>query len=151
MSISNCCYFCALTFVRFSLSIAFLLILLKAQYSTYILKIRLFNLSYFNRVASWVTQLVKNPPAMQKTWVQSLDWEDSLEKGMVSDSSSLAWGFPWTKETGRLQSMGAQRVRHDRLTNTFTFLLEYRMSEIGYHCEKYGLLTMNTRNGLPLV
>ena len=101
--------------------------------------------------ASLVVQMVKSPPAMQKTWVQSLDWKDSLEKGMVSDSNSLAWGFPWTKEPGRLQSMGAQRVRHDRVTNTFTFLLEYRMSEIGYHCEKYGLLTMNTRNGLPLV
>ena len=90
MTVSNYCYFCALIFVRFSLSIVFRLILLKAQYSTYILKIRLFNLSYFNRVASWVTQLVKNPPAMQKTWIQSLGWEESLEEGVATHSSILA-------------------------------------------------------------
>ena len=101
--------------------------------------------------ASLVAQMVKNPPAMQGTWVQSLDWEDSLEKGMVSHYSSLAWRIPWTEEPGRLQSMGSQRIRHGWVINTFTFLLEYRMSEIGYHCEKYGLVTMNTRNGLPLV
>jgi len=95
--------------------------------------------------------MVKNPPAMQETWVQSLDWEDSLEKGMVSHSSCLAWRIPWTEEPGGLQSMGSQRIRYDCVINTFTFLLEYRMSEIGYHCVKYGLLTMNTRNCLPLV
>ena len=96
-------------------------------------------------------QMVKNPPAMQETWVQSLDWKDSLEKGMVSHSSSLAWRIPWREEPGELQSMGSQRIRHDCKINTFTFLLEYSLSKIGYHCEKYGLLTMNTRNGLPLV
>ena len=94
MTISNYfIYFCALIFVRFSLSIEFL-ILLKAQYSTYILKIRLFNLSYFNRVTSWVTQLVKNPPAMQESWVQSLGWEDFLEEGMATHSTILAWRIP---------------------------------------------------------
>ena len=99
----------------------------------------------------WVAQMVKNPPARQETWVQSLDWEDSLEKGIVSHYSSLAWRIPWTEEPGGLQSMGSQRIRHDWVVNTFTFVLEYRMSEIGYHCEKYGLFTMNTRNSLPLV
>ena len=50
--------------------------------------------------------MVKNPPAMQETWVPSLGWEDPLEKGMATHSSALAWRIPWTEEPGRLQSMG---------------------------------------------
>ena len=46
--------------------------------------------------ASLVAQLVKNPPAMQETWVQSLSWEDPLEKGKASHYSILAWRIPWT-------------------------------------------------------
>ena len=46
--------------------------------------------------ASLVAQLVKNPPAMQETWVRSLDWEDPLEKGKATHSSNLAWRIPWT-------------------------------------------------------
>ena len=46
--------------------------------------------------ASLVAQLVKNLPAMWETWVQSLDWEDPLEKGKATHSSILAWRFPWT-------------------------------------------------------
>ena len=46
--------------------------------------------------ASLVAQLVKNPPAMWETWVQSLDWEDPLEKGKATPSSILAWRIPWT-------------------------------------------------------
>ena len=46
--------------------------------------------------ASLVAQLVKNPPAMQETWVQSLGWEDPLEKGKATHSSILAWRIPWT-------------------------------------------------------
>ena len=46
--------------------------------------------------ASLVTQLVKNPPAMQETWVRSLGWEDPLEKGKANYSSILAWRIPWT-------------------------------------------------------
>ena len=46
--------------------------------------------------ASLVAQLVKNPPAMQKTWVRSLGWEDPLEKGTAPHSSILAWRIPWT-------------------------------------------------------
>ena len=60
-----------------------------------------------------MAQKVKNPPAMQKTWVQSLDWEDPLEKEMATHSSILAWGIPWTEEPGGLQSMGSQRIRHE--------------------------------------
>ena len=65
------------------------------------------------RKASLVAQMVKNLPAMQKTWVQFLGWEDPLEKGMATHSSTLAWEIPWTEEPGGLQSMGPQRVRHD--------------------------------------
>ena len=46
--------------------------------------------------ASLVPQLVKNPPAVQKTWAQSLDWEDPLEGGKATHSSILAWRIPWT-------------------------------------------------------
>ena len=56
-------------------------------------------------------QTVKILPAMQETWVQSLGWEDPLEKGMAPHSSILAWRIPWTEEPGGLQSMGSQRVR----------------------------------------
>jgi len=63
--------------------------------------------------ASLVAQMVKNPPAMQVTGVRCLGQEDSLEKGMAIHFSILAWRIPWTKEPGRLQSMGSQRVRHD--------------------------------------
>ena len=57
--------------------------------------------------------MVKNQPAMQETWVQSLGREDSLEKGMATHSSILAWEIPWTEEPGGLQSMGLQGVGHD--------------------------------------
>ena len=57
--------------------------------------------------------MVKDMPAMQETWVQPLDWEDPLEKGMATHSSILAWVIPWTEEPGGLQSMGSQRAGHD--------------------------------------
>ena len=59
-----------------------------------------------------MAQMVKNLPAMQETWVQSLGREDPLEKGTAVHSSTLAWGFPWTEKPGGLQSMGWQRVGH---------------------------------------
>ena len=64
--------------------------------------------------------MVKNLPAMLEAWVQSLSQEDCLEKEMATHSSVLAWRIPWTEEPGGLQSMGSQRVRHDRETNTHT-------------------------------
>ena len=72
---------------------------------------------------SWaflMAQLIKNLPAMRETWVQSLGWEDSLEEGMATHSSILAWRIPWTEEPGGIQSMGSQRVSHVWVTNTFT-------------------------------
>ena len=64
-------------------------------------------------MASQVAQTVKNPLAMQETWVQSLDWEDLLEQAMATHSSILAWKIPWMEQPGRLQSMGLLRVGHD--------------------------------------
>ena len=64
--------------------------------------------------------MVKNLPAVWETWVRSLDWEDPLERGMATHSSILAWRLPRTEEPGGLQSMGLQRVGHDRVTNTHT-------------------------------
>ena len=52
-------------------------------------------------------------PIMWETWVQSLDREVTLEKGMATHSSSFAWEIPWTEETGRLQSMESQRFGPD--------------------------------------
>ena len=60
-----------------------------------------------------MTQMVKNLPAVQETWVQSLGQEDPLENGMATHSSILAWRIPWTEEPGGLQSMGSQRVERD--------------------------------------
>ena len=60
-----------------------------------------------------VAQTVKNLPARQEMWVQSLGWEDPLEKGIATHSSTLAWRIPWTEEPGGLQSMGSQRVGHN--------------------------------------
>ena len=62
---------------------------------------------------SLLAQMVKNLPAMQETWVQSLGWEDPLEEGMAIYSSIPAWRIPWTEEPDELQSMGLQRVRHN--------------------------------------
>ena len=56
---------------------------------------------------------VKNLPAMQETWVQSLGQEDPLEEGMATHPSILAWRIPWTEEPGGPQSMLLQRVGHD--------------------------------------
>ena len=67
-----------------------------------------------------MAQMVKNPPAVQETQVWSLSLEDPLEEGMATHI--FAWRIPRKEEPGRLQSMGSQRVGHDWVTNTFTFL-----------------------------
>ena len=72
--------------------------------------------------ASLVAQKVKNLPVVQETQVQSLGWEDPLEKEMTIRSSILAWRILWTGESGGLQSMGSQRDTTERPTlshNTF--------------------------------
>ena len=60
-----------------------------------------------------MAQIVKRLPTMQETRVQSLGWEDLLEKEMATYSSTLAWKIPWTEEPGSLQSVGLQRFGHD--------------------------------------
>ena len=78
------------------------------------LKIQNLNLGFLCASrTSLVAQVVKRLPTMRETWVQSLGWEDPLEKKMATHSSTLAWKVLWTEEPGRLQSMGSQRVGHD--------------------------------------
>ena len=60
-----------------------------------------------------VAQTVKNPPAMQETWICSLGGEDPLEEDMATHTSILAWRIPWTEETGGIQSIASQRVTHN--------------------------------------
>ena len=75
--------------------------------------------SYCWTLLTLVAPTVKCLPTMQETWVQSLGWEDPLEKGMATHSSILAWRIPWTEEPGGLQSMGSQsRTRLSDFTHT---------------------------------
>ena len=60
-----------------------------------------------------MVQMIKNLPVMQETQVQSLDQENSLEKGMATHFSILAWRIPWTEEPCELQPVGSQRVRNN--------------------------------------
>ena len=60
-----------------------------------------------------MAQMVKSLPAIQETQVQSLDWDDPLEKRMAAHSSVLAWRVPWTEEPDGLQSKGSQRIEHN--------------------------------------
>ena len=60
-----------------------------------------------------MAQMVKDPPEMRETWVQSLGWEEPLKEGMATHSSILPGESPWTEEPGGLQAMGYQRVGHD--------------------------------------
>ena len=62
---------------------------------------------------SLVAQMVKHLPTIRETQVQSLGWEDPLEKEMATHSSTLDWKIPWMEERGRLQSMGSQSIGHD--------------------------------------
>ena len=74
---------------------------------------RVESLHYNIKGASLVAQRLKRLPAKWETQVQSVGREDPLEKEMATHSSILAWRIPWTKEPGRLQSMGSHRVGHD--------------------------------------
>ena len=84
---------------------------------------QLFMINYEFWLISLVAQMVKNLLAMQENWVQSLDQEDALEKGMAIHSSILAWRIPWTEEPGELLSTGWQRLGHDWAVNTYTVTL----------------------------
>ena len=73
--------------------------------------------------ASLVAQTVKRLPTMWETQVRSLHREDLLEKAMATHSSTLAWKIPWTKEPGRLQSTGSQRIGHNWATLLLHFII----------------------------
>jgi len=70
--------------------------------------------------------MVKCVPIIRETWVQSLGWEDLLEKEMATHSSILAWKIPWMEEPGRLQSMGSQKSRTRQSDFAFTLRLRWR-------------------------
>ena len=77
---------------------------------------------FYQLVASLMAQTIKYLPTLPETRVQSLGWEDLLEKEMATRSSILAWKIPWAEEPGRLQSMGSQSwTRLDDFTFTFFF------------------------------
>ena len=59
--------------------------------------------------ASLVAQMVKNPPAMQETWVRSLGWEDALEEGMATHSSTLAWRIPMDRGAWQATAHGVAK------------------------------------------
>ena len=75
--------------------------------------IKCFEKCLAHNLTPMVAQTVKNVPAVQETWVQSLGQEDPLERGMANHSSILVWRIPWTEEPSGLQVMGSQTVRHD--------------------------------------
>ena len=85
----------------------------------------------------------KNLPAVQETWVRSLGQEDPLEKGSTTHSSILAWRIPWMEETGRLKSMGSQRVRHDWVTSAHR--LSRTQSNYVQHSNKKGKMNSNLK------
>ena len=92
--------------------------------------------------------MVKGLPAMQQTWVPSLDWDDPLEKAMATHFSILAWRIPWTEYPGGLQSMGLQRVRYSWVTNTDTYTYTHThththdwVMSIDTHTHTHSLLT----------
>ena len=90
-----------------------------------------------------VAQLVKNLPAMQETWVQSLGWEDSLEKGKVTYFSIQSWRIPWT-----IQSLGSQRIRRDWVIFTSHSFLKLSVSD---HSHWYSMCVWLFLHTLPLV
>ena len=102
--------------------------------------------------ASLVTQTVKNLPAMQKTQVRFLGWEDPLEEKTATHSSTLAWRIPWTEEPGGLQSMGSPRVEHNWVTNTFTFI-KFRASLVrtGHRTTDWFQIGKGVRQGYILL
>ena len=88
--------------------------------------------------SSLVAQTIKNPLAMQKTWVRYLGCEDPLKKGPTTLSSILAWRIPWTEEPGRPQPMGLRRVGYDWVT----FILTLWQIDIDTHYERISLIKL---------
>ena len=76
-----------------------------------------------------MTQRVKHLPAILQTWVQSLGWEDPLEKEMATHSNIFAWSTPWTEECGRLQSMGHKELDMTEQLNSNIVLMAWGPSD----------------------
>ena len=112
-------------------------------------------ISYSLLGASLVAQRLKRLPGMRETRVRSLGQEDPLEKEMVTHSSTLAWRIPWREETGSLQSMGSQRVRHDwatSLTHSLIVLLVLKKGKRHNKCkwsQKCGKCYNGAMGGVP--
>ena len=82
--------------------------------------------------------MVKNLPAMQKTGVPALSWEDHLEKEVATFSSILAWENPWTKKPGGLQSMGIPRFRYNLATKPSPLIRYFILkSNTCFRCSEY--------------
>ena len=97
---------------------------------------------------SLVAQTVKCLSTMRETRVQSLVWEDPLEKEMATHSSTLAWKIPWTEEPGGLQSMGLQRVGHDWATSLSLSCLEKTL-ESPLDCKEFK--SVNLKGNQPWI
>ena len=78
--------------------------------------------------ASPIAQAIKNPPTMQETWVQSLGWEDTLEKGTATHSSTLAWRIPWS-----IQFMESQSVGHNWMIFTLHLISWIILGQCSFH------------------
>ena len=89
--------------------------------------------------ACLVAQRIKHLPAMQETQVQSLGWEDPLEKEMATNFSILVWRIRWTEEPGRLQSTGSQIVRHNWATSLSLFCTTSTTWEVAFWTQGSGL------------
>ena len=84
---------------------------------------------------------MKNLPIMQETWVQSLGWEDTLEKEMATQSSILAWRIPWTEEPAGYSPKGHKELDTTKRLNTFHFQSGYMNSTC--KCGHYFVITLN--------
>ena len=109
-------------------------------------------------LSSSAAQTVKNPTAIQETWIWPLGWEDSPEEGLATHSSILAWRSPWTEELGRLQFVGSQRVRHDWATKCNTqahqwvfLLMKSHANELSREGADILLLAMSENNTEPVL
>ena len=99
--------------------------------------------------SSLVAQRVKNLPAMEETWVQSLGQEDLLEKGMATHSRVLAWRIPWTEEPGRLLSLESQSDTTERLHFHFSLSCTGEGNGNPLQCLAWRIPGMGEPGGLP--
>ena len=123
VNIINLWFFALFHFFAFFKKIAIILMGIRWYLIVVFIFLRISDLNIFYLLlASLVAQRVKSLPARQETLVQSLGWEDPLEKEMATHSNSFAWRIPQTEESDGLQPTGSQRVEHNSDFTFFTFL-----------------------------